>query len=245
MNPDNVPPWGCPWHGLVKNSVVHLPNGTQRPYPQPPGQGWRGGCASLIARPDMPAIETPAEQAADGMEWRNTATLAGVSSLHGRSLGASAWIYIDPAGDRWRVTTTLSTVNLLTPPSAVTVKLDRFGVFGGQPQAYEYSVPLPALGQESPSIGTVNAIRAVVFDVRAQGEGVIFMVHVNWLTAASGAQPNDHFGDMPVGWLELTLAGPGADCSVTLLTLKTTRANIGGCGWRGAAGEGARGVLAS
>lgn len=223
----SMPPWGCPWHGLVKNSLVHLPNGTPRPYPQPPGTGWRAGSAALIARPGMPEVETPPEQVAAGMEWRNTATLAGRASLHGCSLGAGAWIYIDPDGERWRVTTTLSTANLLAPPSAVTVTLDRFGVFGGQPQTYEYSVPVPNLGQSTPSIGSVKAIRAVVFDVRAQGDGAIFMVYVNWLTAASGARPDDYFGDIPVGWLELTLAGPGAECAVQVQTLKTRAQTLG------------------
>lgn len=227
MNPDNVPPWGCPWHGLVKGGQVYLPNGTQRPYPQPPGAGWRAGCAALIARPDMPVIETPDEQTAAGMEWRNTAILAGKSGLHGRSLGAGAWVYIDPAGDRWRVTTTLNTANLLTPPSAVTVKLERFGVLGGLPQAYEYSIPMPDLGQGAPSIGTVNAIRAITFDLKPRGESVIFMVYTNWLTTASGPQPTDHFGDIPIGWLELTLSGPGAECVFTLQTLKTRAQTLG------------------
>lgn len=227
MNPENVPPWGCPWHGLVKDGQLQLPNGASMSYPQPPGFGWRAGSAALIARPGVPAVNTSPDQTALGMEWRNTAILSGQAQLYGKQLGASSWIYIDADGNRWRVRTTLSSVNLKTPPATVTVSLAKFGVLGGVSEQHVYSIALPDIGQSTPDIGSINYIGAVTFDLTPTGSRAIFMVHTDWRTPASGPQALDSFGNVPVGWLELELSGPGHECAPIIRTLKTRAQTLG------------------
>ena len=125
---------GNPFHGLVKGGQLTLPNGATMPYPQPVGEHWKKGSTELIKHPNAPGItRTPEQQAEDtaaGLEWWDRAILSG-NQLYGKEL--PGWIYIDPNGDRWLVTTTLSSAHL--SGGVCTVTLARFGVLGGEPES--------------------------------------------------------------------------------------------------------------
>lgn len=221
-NPSNVPPWGCPWHGLVKGGAVQLPNGSTLAYPQPAGidLGHHGDTA-LIAHPGAPeVVRTEDEQAADaaaGRQWWNKAILA-ARSVHGRSLG-SGWIYIDPAGACWLVTTTLSWAQRNGGTADVTLRL--FGVLGGAPEQYTYSVAVPDMGQAVPEVYG-ESYRVARYHSAPTGAAAAFEVAAQYNDATSA-----WWTWRPIGWLELTLAGIGAECAVAIELLHTRAQALG------------------
>jgi len=230
MNPDNVPPWGCPWHGLVKGARVQLPNGSSRPYSQPGSTIHNmSGNTSLLACPGVPVVErTEEEAAADadaGMQWWNVAVLAG-NRLHGREMPAGGWVYIDPAGDRWLVALSLSGA---TGGGTRNLTLRRFGVLGGAPTQYVYSVTVPNMGQTTPVIsgsdGTLSVLR---HHSNPTGSASVFEVSVGFGASLPG-QPdaNRYWPRRPCGWVEVRLSGPGAECEVVIEVLKTRAQALG------------------
>lgn len=221
MNPANVPVWGCPWHGLVKNGQLVLPNSASISYPQPAGDQWQSGSTALVQHPGAPTIiRTPDEQAADdaaGRQWWNNAILAN-STLYGVSL--NGWIYIDPAGDSWLVQTTLPSVSVTGGTANVTLK--RFGVLGGAPIEHTYPVAVPDMGQSTPAVGGTGSLRISRYHTRADGSAAVFEIAAEF---DSGAKL---FWRMrPVGWLEVTLAGPGSECEIAVTVLKTRVQTLG------------------
>lgn len=97
--------FGCPYHGLVRNGVLTLPNAETIAYDQP---GTHNGNSYRIAIPGLPAISRTSEEAADdaaqGFQWKTTAIPYGALWLHGRSIGSSSgWVYIDSLGMPWVV----------------------------------------------------------------------------------------------------------------------------------------------
>lgn len=230
MNPENVPPWGCPWHGLVKGGQVYLPNGTQRPYPQPGDTIHNmAGNTSLLARPGVPEVErTEEEQEADaaaGRQWWNVAVRAG-NRLHGREVPAGSWIYIDEAGDRW-----LASLNLAGATGGGTrnLTLRRFGVLGGAPTEYVYSVTVPDMEQATPAItGSDGTLIVLRHHSNPTGSASVFEVSAGFGAPLPG-QPdtNRYWPRRPCGWVEVRLSGLGAECEVTVEVLKTRSQTLG------------------
>lgn len=132
--------FGHPFHGLCKDGTLHLPNGQTMSYPQPSNgdvhvQRVPGAAGGAGLTPEQLAAETAA-----GHTWIDYGLLSGGSlQFWGHDIGG--WIYIDPDGARWLV-------RLMTMPVAagatMTVRLVRFGEFGGEPEAYDHAVTVPA-----------------------------------------------------------------------------------------------------
>ena len=220
--------WGHPWHGLVKSGTLTLPNGQQVAYPQPVG-----GDTHLLAVPGVQPVErTPdelIEDAAAGRQWWTAVTLSGrQSQLYSKPLGAGRWIYVDPDGVRWLVSTSLNNNAADIQRMAQTITLARFGEFYGAPEVHTYSVPALYVGQDYPEVFSSEssplepgAILGSLFSTHPSGQAAAFV-----LTAVYA--PVNRINPLrPVGWLELTLSGPGGACSVQLGVLHTRAATLG------------------
>lgn len=213
---------GNPFHGLVKGGQLTLPNGATMPYPQPGGEHWQQGSTALIRHPNAPGItrtsEEQSEDAAAGRQWWDRAILSG-NQLYGKEL--PGWIYIDPNGDRWLVTTTLSSTHL--SGGVCTVTLARFGVLGGEPLTYSYDVVVPNMGQSTPTISGTTGTRVQRYHSSPTGNAAVFEVAVEY------SQGYERFWRWrPVGWVEMTLAGPGASCAAAVTVLKSRAQALGG-----------------
>lgn len=216
-----VPVWGCPWHGLVSNGQLPLPNGQTMPWPQPgSGQPWERGSTALVRHPDAaPITRTPDEaaaDAADGRQWRNQAMISG-GTIYGRSL-SGGWLYIDPAGDVWWATTTLSADHV--SGGTCDVRLRRFGVIGGAPEEYTYEVTVPDMGQASPSIP--GDLVMSLYHSAPTGAAAVFE-----LAVVFGQTGREWWSRRPVGWIEITLAGPGSSCSPVVSVLRNRAQTLG------------------
>ncbi|MDU4253928.1 hypothetical protein [Pseudomonas sp.] len=213
----NPPPWGCPWHGLIRSGVLTLPNGSTVAMVQP-----SNGATSVIRHPVAPGNggdDTPRE---DGRQWWPAAILTGLGGslrLHGRALTPLQWLYIDPAGEVWGVEHTLSPTSYRT--GSATFTLRRFGVLGGKSEAFSYTVPVTAagLGQPEDGVGEFD-VASTTFWVRhtnALGSGAIMQ-----LAYAPGARTS-----LSVGWIEVRLAGSGRACNVSLHVLADRARTMG------------------
>lgn len=235
-----TPVWGCPWHGLVRNGLLKLPNGSTRPYPGNIGDSQRAGNTYLIANPSAPPLErTPEELAADaaaGRQWRRTATLGGERpDLHG--VGISGWVYIDPDGAAWRVSG-FSVVTLFSNRLTLTITLARFGVFGGELETYGHTVTLADTGQSTPAIddagsGFMVDRRAELFDISATGELASIRIALYYRLRNSSTGTYDDRGTLadwcgiPAGWLRLSISGPGSAASISLAVDKNREQTLG------------------
>lgn len=93
--------FGDPWHGLIKNGVIELPNATTRALS---GAVPIGGDCLKVMRPGQAALDqTPTELAA-GMEWRNYGLISGYNRvIFGVELNSLSWLYIAPDNSVWQV----------------------------------------------------------------------------------------------------------------------------------------------
>jgi len=95
---------GMPFHGLVDNGTLTLPNAAQDTISL--GTTPYGPCC-VLRHPDPPGItRTAAEQQHDidtGKEWREYALITAQGDLNGHSIGTNNRIYIDPAGTPWLI----------------------------------------------------------------------------------------------------------------------------------------------
>lgn len=223
MSNPGVPPWGCPWHGLIKGYRLALPNGTSPLFPQPSPFGtWQMGSTSLIQHPGAAEIvRSPDEAAADaaaGRQWWNKAVLAG-DTLHGHALGG--WIYIDSAGACWLATTTLSELHI--EGGLATLTLKRFGVLGGKEEVHAYTFTMPDMGQAEPVLeGSSGLYRVSRYHANKTGSAAVFEVSAEFL-----GELYSRWRWRPCGWVELELSGPGAACVVTARTVKTRTETLG------------------
>lgn len=97
---DKVDRFGDPWHGLYRNGVLELPNGSTRAHAPTPT---RGDCF-VVKVPGLPAPTNTAADAAAGRTWLNYALLAGVDhTLYRTNLSENGWVYIDPNNKAWLV----------------------------------------------------------------------------------------------------------------------------------------------
>lgn len=234
------PVWGCPWHGRVQGGQLMLPNGLSISYPAGIGTSQRSGNTFLMASPSAPPLDrAPEDLSADqaaGMEWRRTATLAGESmALHGRNLGG--WLYIDPAGEAWRVTG-LNSLQITGNSISRTITLSRFGVLGGSPEVYTYSVSLGDLGQSTPAIdesgsGYLTRKFVELFDVTQDGSAAVFRIalyHEIENIQLGRYQDRGLLADwcgIPIGWLKMQISGPGREAAVSLQVERTREQTLG------------------
>lgn len=228
---------GTPYHGLVQDGVLVLPNAVAMAYPQPAGTSIKNsyGDTHHVVVPGTPAIvRTPEQAAADaaaGHDWRSTATLSGArQQLYGQPL--DGWIYIDPAGERWRVQPSIGEyddINLYAPLS-FSVRLTRFGEIrpGGVDEYYDYPVTIADLQQGAAPLNVfgaaVTAGRLHINGIRSDGSAAALMIFfgdqtvryetVNFLTELENLP-----GRLPLGWIQITISGAGAAASVAASVL--------------------------
>ncbi len=224
MNPANVPPWGCPWHGPVQGGSLALPNGSNMAYPQPPPRTFQSGpTLGTTNRPQdtygithrhaagLPFVSSSSADIAAGRQWRNEAILSGGRyQVHGKIL--DGWVYVDPDGARWLarcIAINEQDLRNLAAPLAVTVTLSRFGVLGGAPESYSYPVSLPLDGIGKP----VNA-HLMLDAFKPNGSQAIIVAHQR---GGSTRRIDRH----TFGFLELTISGPGATATITAAVVRT------------------------
>jgi len=106
--------WGLPYHGLVRNGTLTLPNNATMTYLQPDN-----GSTVVIRnkkKSGLPlTMPMAAYDAAQGFSWLTFAILAGrTKQIAGQNLGGNRFIYIDhrdrpwlmkiyPTGDQWTI----------------------------------------------------------------------------------------------------------------------------------------------
>ena len=211
---DQIPPWGCPWHGLITAGKLGLPNGAKIDMRQPDS-----GNTSIIdfGAPEVlsqPPIET-------GKQWWNKAILSG-DQIHGQPIGGS-WVYQAPDLSLWLVSTTLHDTD--GTDSSITVTLDSFGKFGFKKVTHTYTVPmvdLSGLQQEFYDkpytiLDYLVGVKVNRASVHPQGSASVFEV------SSQFRRFNDLDGTIsyggaraPIAFLELKLDGQAEDCTVTL-----------------------------
>lgn len=226
---------GTPYHGLVQDGTLVLPNAVAMAYDQPAsGQyGAAAGDTHLVEVPGTPEVvrtaEEQAQDAALGHQWRRTAVLSGSDQqLYGKPLGG--WIYIDPNGARWRVTRTgPGLVSWSAVPVAFTITLTRFGDVreSGLP-AQSYTHTITVADWQQTYTGPQGACgmwmdRGVLYlhAITRHGNKAAFAMCngtdvFNYLNAGGGEIDNVHLGAyVPMGWFEIDIQGPGESATVT------------------------------
>lgn len=224
-------PFGHPWHGVCTRAGIGLPNGQTMVYP-----GFRpeGGDVHLFKIPGAPGGTTTPEDVAAGRQWLDYALISGSTMhLYGKALGEGKWLYLDPDGVRWLVSTTLQTNSVANVEGqSITVTLDRFGEFLVPAERHEYTVAVPNLGQDTPAVDNArydgatlqkNEILAHLFSVHPQGEQAVFLLYAHTDIYTQRMQ----WGKRPVGWLMLSITGPGASAVISLAVLKNRSETIG------------------
>jgi hypothetical protein len=153
--------WGSPWHGLVKDGVLSLPNNNQMQYPQP-----GNGDTILVSFSSTPSVQRSAEQASfdseQGKQWLNYAIIAGENQLHGKSI-PSNWLHQDSEGGVWSVEVVASSGSV----SAIQVSIKEFGRIGLD------LIPRPEHISEI-SLG-FDVGEIVLLDVRKDGRQAVFL----------------------------------------------------------------------
>lgn len=224
MATTEVPPWGCPWHGLVRDTTLSLPNGGSVAWAwnNTLNVEYQRSTSMLLAVPGMPQVERPEEEAQideqSGRQWWNVAVVGG-GMLHGTSLGRNGWIYLDPDNRPWRVRATFTPGGGL--PSSVSLSVERFGVPGGAPVSFTYDTLLPDLGQ--PSSGP-HVTGVCLHHVRHDGRAAIFMLY--HIEADSSARRGMSPWAFPLGFFEVQLAGPADELEVEPRVLRTREQTI-------------------
>lgn len=217
-----IPPWGCPWHGLIKGGQLELPSGAKIPMRQPSVwlYPWRQSSADLI---DLGAPLASENNNDPDVEWRNVALLSG-DQIHGVSLvpfedqfnAGGSWIYQAPDSSNWLVSTTLE--NSDGADDSVEITLARFGEFFSEREVYVYDVPMPDLSYiqtEIDSIPLPSKINIKSFKIarycsHPKGVSAIFMV-------GATAESFNTDGSYPsVAWIKVDLSGNANDCTARI-----------------------------
>ena len=214
---DRLKKFGHPWHGVVKSGELLLPNGSRMPYPQPAGE-WEYAGISRVVGVGAPPVDTTPEEAAAGQVWRNVATLSGeAAQLYSRGIGIGAWVYCDPAGVRWRVTTDAEGRTPAQIGAAIRVTLTRFGELGGAAEAYTYTVSGVSLDQAGPEV-IGEPVARCIDSSPDRGRGAIFSFDLPRMYAHCA---------QPCGFFEVRLDGLGQSCSVTVILLNGRASALG------------------
>ncbi|WP_280348906.1 hypothetical protein [Pseudomonas sp. BN414] len=186
------------------------------------------GDTILLKVPGIPPIERSEEEAAAdalaGRQWWNQAILSSTDQkLHGTAL--DGWVYCDPAGRRWRVS------KIVDLSGSYTVELRLFGMFGVAEEVHTYAVSLADLGQSTPAIDDVNAatLSIQLRDVWRDGSRALYAIRTSRLVNGAGDWPAvTQSRWLPaMGWLEMTISGPGEDAAIGLSVLANRAETIG------------------
>ena len=230
--------FGHPWHGLVEDGTLTLPNAATMPYPAPTAAGEADVLAFVV--PGTPPVTRSTEQAAAdaaaGRQWLDYALISGRSPrrLYGKTLGGNAsWLYAAPDGSRWRVTLTdgFATHDLTSAWNA-TITCARFGEFGGTAETHDLAATLADWQQDIPGhaggdyaldgYGTVITATVSVDDVRRDGARAMLCISLNlpasgWGAGIATLTGNDPLIRLPIGFIEVALSGtPGVDGAASL-----------------------------
>lgn len=216
--------WGCPYHGLVVDGLLTLPNGKTLPHRQlevGANQDQRGA-TTLIKHPNAQPIERTEEEAAEdakrGWQWWDRAIIGG-GLLHGVPL--YGWIYIDPAGECWQVGLTLTG----DEPS---VELTRFGLLAGKSVKHRYPLEVPDFGQASPVLtqppGSSQGLGRTIYHASPTGDRAAIELSMDFRGNETNSQPWPY---RPVGWLEVTLKGLASKLEAAVSVLYTRAQTIG------------------
>ena len=194
-------PAGCPWHGLISNYSLTLPNGSVMPMRQPVS-----GYTHLIDL-GVASTETTAEEQSQGMEWLSRAILCD-GQLHGVEIPRGSWIYNDSnSGTNWIVSIDdICTVNLT---------LSRFGEFYTPAETHQHTVPFPAVIADANAMydGKVRTAFSELFHAKPDGSAAVFRVYAAGLDTIS--------------WLEFELSGSGDDITATAKILRNAEQTFG------------------
>ena len=137
--------FGHPYHGLVRDGHLTLPNGQTIAYPQP-----KGGDCSIFRVPGTPPVSRTADEAAfdmaHGHQWLDYALISGSDRrLYGKPLGPFSWIYSEGPGQSWIITPLVSASGTLLTISLTVRPFGRLGVTGS-PSTVTASVPSSSIG---------------------------------------------------------------------------------------------------
>lgn len=218
-----TPVWGCPYHGLVEDGRLALPNGKSLRHPHS-GTGTYDSTGStvLVKHPAAVPVERSSEEAEDdaarGWQWWDRAIIGG-DRLHGARL--NGWIYIDPAGECWRVELSLLGLNNY-------LKLHRFGVLSGEPLAHTIPLDLPDFGQATPALelpsGVDNAVGVTFYHATPTGNLAAIQLSLEFSGAGLDTQ---NWSRRPVGWLEVSISGVAAEAKANVSVMFTRAQTIG------------------
>jgi hypothetical protein len=213
-----------PWHGQVKNGLIHLPDGSTKAYNQPPG-GQRAlsgaGDTHLIAVPNVAPL-TEEEQAlapAGGSFWAGRALITS-SQLYNQPL--AGWIYQALDGSRWSVTLLQRTIGEAS--TTLQFSISRFGDFGIAPDVRKRTVTVP-LGRLPASdrakffadLGSVNAVAVQLHAVSSSGRNAVLAWSA--FNTTSGTDTDTDLRMRPYSFAQVSLTGSGETLAVAVTVL--------------------------
>lgn len=245
--PGRVTVWGSPWHGLVENGVLTLPNAATMPHPGPGDLG-EADVLALVVPGTPPVLRTPEQAASDaaaGRQWLDYAMISGhlQRRLYGQLLGGNgAWLYVAPDGSRWRAALAgVPGTKDLTVAWSTSLTLERFGQFGAPYESHTLPLALTDWQQAIPghaggdyrldAIGTVTSALLRIEDVRRDGSAALLGVSVDlddglgWNGVAGVVDPMLR---LLIGTVEVTISGtPGVDAAASLAVRHSRSAALG------------------
>jgi len=192
---------GLPYHGLVTNGRLILPDNEQLTYP-----GITNGDTQLVAVPNLPPVtRTPEQQASDqanGFEWRNKAIIAN-NHLGVADLGDNWLLYIDNNQTVWHLNIEYNVVgNQCVFNCALKSAFGRF--HGNYPQiSHELAQSQTTFTEQ----GTLKPLNRFTFERNSNGSEVLIHVY------AQLADDNDIEFPEPLFLFEvwkLNIVGDGA-----------------------------------
>ena len=217
---NDLPIWGCPWHGKIQGGRLELPDGTEAQHNGEPLQVRQpGGLVNFLSGKCTP-VSMPGATGSDesepdenGQHFRKTALLAS-DQVNGIELPAGSWIYHDSDGENWLITCNLHGFSPASPNSVLrSITARPFGRIAQPGQ--EPPAPVTRFFTAPQVVTNLNwsAISPRYFQVASSqtGSRVCFGLYV-----VQGPQ-----GHVPRAFLELELSGPGNDLTITPRWAKT------------------------
>lgn len=233
--------FGVPWHGLVRDGVLELPNGLTRPHGAPAGDDVRYGDTVLVRMPWAPGAERSAEDAAAdeaaGRQWVQYAILGGGEfKLHGkplpnRSSSQMSWLYGAPDQTVWEVSFSRFSARAQSSNRSsipVGINLRRFGHIPARSTTQYVWLGDYPISQQEPSftVGDSGRTYADLMDVMPDGSKAIIALY--YAPNAVLSNPRLACPVYPIGIWMVSLSGvPGRDLAAQFIELKTRAECIG------------------
>jgi hypothetical protein len=213
-----------PWHGQVKNGLIHLPNGATKAYTQPPNSQRAlnaVGDTHLIIVPNIAAISEEEQALAPpgGQYWAGRALITS-SQLYNQPV--DGWIYQALDGTRWKVGLLQRTIG--DTSTSLQFSISRFGAFGVAPDVRRrtVTVPLGRLPAEDRAkffadLGSVNAVSVQIHSVSTSGRNAVLAWSA--FNTTSGTDTDTDLRMRPYSFAQVTLTGSGVTLGVTVSVL--------------------------